>query len=58
MILSNNGDTSQHKIVVKMVPFGPSVRNINSLTSKLLNSPKVRSYLKSISSEGLEKEKK
>jgi len=57
MILSNNGNSSQDKIVVKMVPFGPSVRNINSLTSKLLNRPKVRSYLKSISSEELEKKK-
>jgi len=58
MILSNNGNSSQDKIVVKIVPFGPSVRNINSLTSKLLNRPKVRSYLKSISGEGLEKNKK
>ena len=58
MILSNNGNISQDKIVVKMVPFGPSVRNINSLTSKLLNRPKVRSYLKSISGEELEKTKK
>ena len=58
MILSNNGNSSQDKIVVKMVPFGPSVRNINSLTSKLLNRPKVRSYLKSISGGELEKTKK
>ena len=58
MVLSNNGNSSQDKIVVKMVPFGPSLRNINSLTSKLLNRPKVRSYLKSISSEELEKTKK
>jgi len=55
MILSNNGDSSQNKIVVKIVPFGPSVKNINSLTSKLLNIPKVRSYLKRINGEGLEK---
>ena len=58
MILSNNGNSSQDKIVVKMVPFGPSLRNINSLTSKLLNRPKVRSYLKSISREESEKTKK
>jgi hypothetical protein len=58
MVLSNNGNSSQDKIVVKMVPFGPSVRNITSLTTKLLNRPKVRSYLKSISSEELEKTKK
>jgi hypothetical protein len=54
-ILSNNGDTSQDKIIVKMVPFGPTVKNINSLTSKLLKSPKLRHYLKSISGEELEK---
>src|SRR5215210_279606 len=58
MVLSNNGNSSQDKIVVKLVPFGPSLRNINSLTSKLLNRPKVKSYLKSISSEELEKTKK
>ena len=58
MVLSNNGNSSQDKMVVKLVPFGPSLRNINSLTSKLLNRPKVRSYLKSISSEELEKTKK
>ncbi|HYX57341.1 MAG TPA: hypothetical protein VE818_14380 [Nitrososphaeraceae archaeon] len=56
--MSNNGNSSQAKIVVKMVPFGPSLRNINSLTSKLLNRPKVRSYLKSISGGELEKTKK
>jgi hypothetical protein len=58
MILSNNGNSSQDKIVVKMIPFGPTIRNINSLTSKLLNRPKVRSYLKSISGVELEKTKK
>jgi hypothetical protein len=58
MILSNNENSFQDRIAVKMVPFGPSIRNINSLTSKLLNRPKVRSYLKSISGEELEKTKK
>jgi hypothetical protein len=57
MMLSNNGDSSQDKIVVKMVAFGPSFRNINSFASKLLNRPKVRSYLKGISGEELEKKK-
>ena len=41
-----------------MVPFGPSVKNINSLTNKFLNSPKLRHYLKNISGEELEKEAK
>jgi hypothetical protein len=58
MILSNNGNSSQDKIVVKMIPFGPTIRNINSLTTKLLNRPKVRSYLKSISGVELEKKNK
>ena len=56
-MLSNNGDSSQDKIVVKMVAFGPSFRNFNSFASKLLNRPKVRSYLKGISGEELEKKK-
>ena len=58
MILSYNGNSLQGKIVVKMIPFGPTIRNINSLTTKLLNRPKVRSYLKSISGIELEKKNK
>ena len=49
--MSNLGNKSHNNIVVKIVPFGPSVRNINSLTSKLVNRPKVRSYLKSITAD-------
>lgn len=54
--MSDNGNnTSSEKIVVKIVPFGPNAKNINSITNKLLSSPKVQSYLKNSSSEGLRK---
>jgi hypothetical protein len=46
---------SQDKLVVKIVPWGPSVKSINSLISKLLNRPRVKSYLRSINDEGLQK---
>jgi hypothetical protein len=53
--LSNIGNKSSsnnnNSLVVKIVPFGPSIKNINSLTSKLINRPKVRTYLKSISQD-------
>jgi hypothetical protein len=53
--LPNSGNKSSpnnnNSIVVKIVPFGPTVKNINSLRSKLINQPKVRSYLKGISDE-------
>jgi Copper amine oxidase, enzyme domain len=55
--LSTNGNDSNNKIVVKMVPFGPNTRNINSLTSKLLSRPRVRSHLKSIREGELEGKK-
>ena len=55
--MSTNGNNSNNKIVVKIVPFGPNIRNINSLTSKLLSRPRVRSHLKSIGDEELEKKK-
>ncbi|HJR49150.1 MAG TPA: hypothetical protein VJ799_13410, partial [Nitrososphaeraceae archaeon] len=55
--MSTNGNNSNNKIVVKIVPFGPNIRNINSLTSKLLSRPRVRGHLKSISDEELEKKK-
>ena len=43
------------KIIVKIAPFGPNPKSINSITSKLLTRPKVRSYLKNTSDEGLGK---
>lgn len=43
------------KIIVKIAPFGPDPKSINSITSKLLTRPKVRSYLKNTSDEGLGK---
>jgi hypothetical protein len=53
--LPNSGNKSSpnnnNSIVVKIVPFGPTVKNINSLRSKLISHPKVRSYLKGISDE-------
>jgi hypothetical protein len=55
--LSTNGNNSNNKIVVKIVPFGPNTRNINSLTTKLMSRPRVRSYLKSLSDEELEEKK-
>jgi hypothetical protein len=56
--LSNNVNESQDKLVVKIVPWGPTVKSINSLTSKLLNRPRVKNYLRSISDEGLQKKNK
>ena len=54
--MSNIGNTSSsnnsnNSIVIKIVPFGPFIKNINSLTSKLINRPKVRTHLKSISQD-------
>ena len=43
------------KIIVKISPFGPDPKSINSITSKLLTRSKVRSYLKNTSDEGLGK---
>ena len=43
------------KIIVKIVPFGPNSKSINSVTSKLLTRPRVRSYLKKTSDEVLGK---
>ena len=56
--MSNNVNESQDKLAIKIVPWGPSVKSINSLTSKLLNRPRVKSYLRSISDEGLQKKNK
>jgi hypothetical protein len=54
--LSDNGNNSSDKIIVKIVPVGPNAKNINSVTNKLLSSPRMQSYLKnSSSSDGLRK---
>jgi hypothetical protein len=42
---SSSGNSNNNSLVVTIVPFGPSVKNINSFTSKLINRPKVRTYL-------------
>jgi hypothetical protein len=56
--LSDNGNNSSDKIIVKIVPVGPNAKNINSITNKLLGSPRVQSYLKnSGGGEGLRKKK-
>jgi hemolysin-activating ACP:hemolysin acyltransferase len=48
---SPSNNSNNNSVAVKIVPFGPSIKNINSLTSKLINRPKVRTYLKSISQD-------
>jgi hypothetical protein len=53
--LSENRNNSNHKITVKIVPFGPNAKNINSITNKLLSRPRVRSYLKNTVDDGLRK---
>ena len=45
-------------MLVKIVPFGPSVRNINSLTRKLINRRSFQSYLRNISNDGLKRKNK
>jgi hypothetical protein len=56
--MPNKRNNSQHKIVVKIAPFGAGARNINSLRSKLLNRPRVQSYIRSIIGKGSEKKNK
>jgi hypothetical protein len=53
--MSDSGNNLNDKIIVRIVPFGPNPKSINSITSKLLNRPRVQSYLKNKSDEGLEK---
>lgn len=53
--MSDSGNNPNDRIIVKIVPFGPSFKSIYSITSKLLTHPRVRSYLKNTSDEGLEK---
>jgi hypothetical protein len=55
--LSNNENKPKDRIVVKITPFGPNTKNISSLTTRLLSRPRVRSYLKSMNQETLERKK-
>jgi hypothetical protein len=52
-LLSEKGHKSHDNLVVKIAPWGPTIKNMNSFTSKLLTRPRVNSYLKSIGSEAI-----
>jgi hypothetical protein len=53
--LSDSGNSPNNKIIVKIVPFGPNPKSINSIRTQLPIRPKVRSFLKSTRDEGVEK---
>ena len=52
-LLSKNGKKSHDNLVVKIAPWGPTIKKLNSFTSKLLTRPRVNRYLKSIGSEAI-----
>jgi hypothetical protein len=49
--MSKNIQSSQDALLVKIVPWGPSAKKINSLTAKLYKSLKVKDYLRALGAE-------